>query len=276
MKISTAVRKAWKAYTASFGGTMGFLLAEGCLTLICLAPLLCLSRAELAPGALITLPLWLFLLIPLRMNAAGAMRRVLAGGSLCGPDLISMENYEKKLGCGLKRVGFLLLWSIPLIVLGIVIRNHFSGEVDSFTVLRMIKNNLGGGDQMRGILVLAAMIVGSLLLLTAGCAFHSGARHAFARGNLSLVQGHHGKVILTWLASLLSILPLLIALLAVILRYLPALSDLNGLIMKTVQLPPVRETLMILGVGLLLTLPLLPLRSLIQAAYVDGLAEGKA
>jgi len=129
---------------------------------------------------------------------------------------------------------------------------------------------------MRGILVLAAMIVGSLLLLAAGCAFHSGARHAFAWGNMALVRGHHGKVFLTWLASLLSILPLLIALLAVLLRYLPALSDLNGLIMKTVQLPPTRETLMILGAGGLLTLPLLPLRSLMQAAYVDGLAREKA
>ena len=75
------------------------------------------------------------------------------------------------------------------------------------------------------------------------------------------------------LASLLSILPLLIAVIAVILRYLPVLSDLNGLLMKTAELPSTKGTLMIAAAGAVLTLPLLPLRSLIHAAYVEGLKK---
>ncbi|MBQ9251436.1 MAG: hypothetical protein IJ188_02215 [Clostridia bacterium] len=275
MKISSAIRKAWRAYTASWGQNMKFLLVEACLTMICLCPLLFLTRGELAPAALLTVVLWIFLLIPARMNAAKAMRNALRGGNLCNGQLVETTEYGAKLICGLKRVGFLLLWSIPLIALAVEVRIHFSGEVDSFTVLRMIKNDLGGGDQMRGILVVIAMAMASLLMLMLGCAFHSGERHAWAQGEKTLVQGHHGKVLLTWLCSLLSMLPLLIALVVIVFRYLPVLSDLNGLIMKTVTLPSTRGTLVILVVGAILTLPLLPLRSLIPAAYVDGLRRNQ-
>ena len=44
MKVSRAIRAAWKTYTASPAGTLRFLLVEACLTLICLAPALLLSR----------------------------------------------------------------------------------------------------------------------------------------------------------------------------------------------------------------------------------------
>lgn len=273
MKISTSIRNAWKAYTASPGGTARFLLAEACLTLICLAPLLCLSRGELAPGAWVSPALWLLVMVPARMNAAEAMRDALAGGSLFSRKVGETKGYGEKLAFGLKRLGFLALWSIPLAALFITGWIHFSGNVDSFTVLRMIKNDLGGGDQMRGILVVALMLLATLLLVALGCAFHSGARHAWVRNRPGLVRGRHGRVMLAWGASLLSILPMLLAILAVILRYLPVLSDLNGLLMNTVSLPSTRGTGIILGVGALLTVPLLPLRSLIPAAFVAGLEE---
>ena len=73
MKISTSIRNAWKAYTFSFGNTMKFLLTELCLRMICLAPLLFLSRGGLAPLAWASLALGVFLLLPARMNAAEAM-----------------------------------------------------------------------------------------------------------------------------------------------------------------------------------------------------------
>jgi hypothetical protein len=254
---------------------MKFLLTEACLTLICLAPLLFLTNGRLAAGALLCVPLWLLMMLPARMNAAAAMRDGLRGGDLGGRRLIETDGYGRKLAFGLKRLLFLALWGSPLIALGIVFRIHFSGEVDSFTVLRMIKNDLGGGDQMRGILVLVLVTLAALLLLALGCAFHSGARHAFAQGDRELVRGHHGRIVLCWLSSLLSILPLLIAVAAVILRYIPVLTDLNGLLMKTAELPSTKGTLVILGIGALLTLPLLPLRSLIPAAFVDGLKREK-
>lgn len=273
MKISQAVRTAWKTYVRSPGDTGRFLLAEACLILFCLAPLLCLSDGALAPGAALCLPLWILVRLPARMNAALAMKEALAGGRMGTMRLIDTGEYGKKLVCGLKRLGFLLLWSAPLLGLAVAFRAHFSGEVDGFTVLRMVKNELGGGDQMRGILVLLLMLLGALLLVVLGCAFHSGARHAWAQGRPKLPRGRHGRIMLAWLASLLSILPALAALAAVIFRYLPVLSDLNGLLMNTVSLPSTRGTLIILGIGAALTVPLLPLRSLIPAAFVAGLEE---
>lgn len=273
MKISTALRNAWRTYTASPADTMKFLLTEACLTLICLAPLLCLTDAAVAPGAFASVLLWILVMIPARMNAARGMAEGLRGGRLCTVTLIETKDYGKKLVCGLKRALFLLLWAVPAIAMAVEIRIHVSGDMDSFTVLRMIKNDLGGGDQMRGILVVALMITAALLILIFGCAFHSGARHAFAQGDVRLVRGHHGKVLLTWLVSLISILPMLIAVIAVIFRYLPVIQDLNGLLMKTVSLPSTRGTLIILAAGAVLTLPLIPLRGLIHAAYMDGLKK---
>ena len=273
MKSSTAMGRAWRAYTASFGGTMKFLLTETCLTLICLAPLLFLTNGRLAAGALLCVPLWLLMMLPARMNAARDMAAALAGEGLGSPRLIEGADYGKKLLCGLKRAGFLLLWAVPLIALAVIFRNHFAGEVDGLTVYRMIRNDLGGGDQIRGIRVLVLITVGTLLVLMFGCAFHSGARQAWAQGDPRRVRGHHGKVVLAWLASLVTVLPMVLAIVAAVARYLPVLRDLNGLLMGTVSLPATRGTLLILAAGALLTLPLLPLRSLIPAALVSGLGE---
>ena len=119
--------------------------------------------------------------------------------------------------------------------------------------------------------VLLAVLLGALLLLILGCAFHSGARHARAQGDKGLVRGHHGKIILCWLASLIGVLPMILSILWTAARYLPVIQNLNGLLMGTVSMPSTRNTLIILGAGAVLTVPLLPLRSLIPAAYVEGL-----
>ena len=273
MSISRAVRDAWKAYTRSIGGTLIFLVTEACLTLICLAPLLFLTKKGLEPGAWLTPILWIFVMLPARVNAAGGMRDALRGGRLGSSVLVETENYGAKLVCGLKRLGFLLLWSAPLTALLTVGWNHFAGNMDSFTVLRMIKNDLGGGDQMRGLQNLGLILAGTLVILMLGCAFHSGARHAFVRGQKDIVNGHHGRIFLSWLVSLLCLLPILIAVWAAISRYVPVLKDLNGLLLKRVSLPSTRETVIIFVIGAVITLPLLPLRSLIPAAFVNGIGE---
>ena len=273
MTLFRAVREAWKTYTRSIRGTLIFLITEGCLTMICLAPLLFLTRKGLEPGAWLTPILWIFVMLPARINAADGMQNALRGGNPGSRILVDPEFYVAKLVCGLKRLGFLLLWSLPLTVLLIVVWNHFAGNTDSFTVLRMIKNDLGGGDQMRGLRNLGLILAGTLLLLILGCAFHSGARHAFARGQKDVVNGNHGKVLLSWLMSLICLLPLLIAVWVAASRYMPVLKDLNGLLLKRVSLPSTRETLIILAAGIAITIPLLPLRSLIPAALVNGLGE---
>ena len=60
----------------------------------------------------------------------------------------------------------------------------------------------------------------------------------------------------------------------IIFRYLPVLQDVTGYIMtKQNPLPSTKVTVIILAVGGLLTIPLLPLRSLIPAAFVNGLEK---
>ena len=166
----------------------------------------------------------------------------------------------------------LLFWSIPLIACLVIAKIHYSGDMDGFTLLRVIKE-FGGGDLMTGIIYMALIFIAAVLLVAFGCAFHSGDRHAFVRNNPKLVRGHHGKIVLCWICSLLTILPMIIAIAVVIVRYLPVLKDLNGVVMNTVSLPSTKVSLMILAVGAVLTIPFLPLRSLIPAAYVNGLEK---
>ncbi len=276
MKISQAIRKAWQAYTAHPGDTLKFLITELCLTLICCAPLLFLFDQKLMWLSLISVPLFLVILIPARMNAALAMRDALAGGRLFSRQLVDLSGFGAKLACGLKRCFFLLLWAAPLLVSLYLIWTHISGEMDGFTLMRMIRKDFGGGDLFRGAALIAGAVLLTVLLLVFGFAFHSGARHAFAQGSPARVRGHHGKIVLTWLAALLAVLFFLAALVIAVSRYVPVLSDLNGLFMGSVNLPSTRVTLIILGAGALLSLPLLPLRSLISAAFVSGLKEKEA
>ena len=72
-----------------------------------------------------------------------------------------------------------------------------------------------------------------------------------------------------WLTTMM--LPVTVWLLVI--RYLPALRDLTAIVTKTKTLPSTRVTIIILAAGAVLTIPLLPLRSLITAAYVDGLEK---
>ena len=57
---------------------------------------------------------------------------------------------------------------------------------------------------------------------------------------------------------------------------LPLLNDPNGLFSNAVHIPRVRQLLMVLGAGVLLTLPFLPLRSLAVASMVRRIKEREA
>ncbi len=52
---------------------------------------------------------------------------------------------------------------------------------------------------------------------------------------------------------------------------MPLLNDVSGVLSGEVSLPDNRTSLIILGIGAALTVPLIPLRSMITAAYVRGL-----
>ncbi len=266
MTISAAFRRAISVYGKHPSASLKFWLVELCLTLICLTPLLFLAEPSLQMLALLFIPLYGLLMLPARVNAAAAMQDGLANDVLFSRVLADTSAYGQKLIFGLKRCLFLLLWGAPLIAFLLIARTHVSGEMDGFTLMRIIKE-FGGGDLMQGVVYLALILGGTLLLLLFGCGFHSGDRHIFVLGRKKLPRG---KMLGCWLCSLVILLPLLIALALLVFRYLPVLQDLNGLLMGTLTLPATRTSLVILAVGSVLTLPLLPLRSLVVAAYAEG------
>ena len=272
MKISAAMKDAFRVYFGHFGATMKYLVTEACMMLAAFTPLLFFTDEALKMLAVLAVPFYLLLVLWARVNAAGAMKDAFGGGSLFSYLLIDPSAYGKKLAYGLKRLLMLLFWSVPLIACLVIAKIHISGDTDGFTVMRMIKE-FGGGDLMTGIIYLALIFAGTLLLLAFGCAFHSGDRHAFVRDNPKLVKGHHGKIVLCWLSSLIALLPLIIAIVIVIFRYLPALQDLNAIVTKTMSLPSTKVTVIILAAGAALSIPLLPLHSLIPAAFVNGLEK---
>ena len=272
MKISAAVKDAFRVYGGHFGTTVKFLVAEACMTLAAFAPLLFLTDGNLQYLALLAVPFYLLLVLWARVNAAAAMKDAFGEGSLFSYRLAEPAGYPRKLAYGLKRGLLLLLWGSPLIAFMIVAKIHISGDMDGFTLMRAIKS-FGGGDLTTGILYLALIFLGTLLLLAFGCAFHSGDRHAFVREDPKLVKGRHGKIVLCWLCSLIALLPIIIGIIAVILYYLPALKDINAIVKKEKSLPSAKTAVIYLAVGAALTLPLLPLRSLIPAAYVNGLKK---
>ena len=273
MKISAAFRNAFRVYFGNIGAMLKFLVIELCFTLAVLAPMLFLTaEGGLKWLALLSVPLFFLLMLWARVNAAGAMWDSLNGGSLFSMTLADTTAYGKKVAYGLKRFVMLLLWAAPLIACIAIARLNMAGETDGFTVLRMIKR-FGGGDLMTGMLYLVMILLVSILLFAFGCAFHSGDRHAFVREDPKRLKGHRGKIVLTWLCALVAILPLLIAVVLLVLRYMPVLSDPSGFVAGTVTLPPMKGSVIIAGIGALLTIPFLPLRSLITAAYVEGLKK---
>ena len=269
MGIGSAFRKAFQVYFSKPGATLKFWIVEACLTLGCLAPALFLTSAELRPLALLTLPLYALVMLPARVNAAGAMQHALEGGSLFSQRLGDPTRFSAKILYGLKRCLLILLWSVPLIAGLIIAREHVSGEMDGFTLMRIIKD-FGGGDLMTGVGYLALILAGTILLSLIGLGFHSGDRHALVLENPRLLNSRRGRVLGCWICSLIILLPSLVALGIVIGRYLPVIMNLNALLMGEANLPSTRGTLIILAVGCVLTLPLLPLKSLVIAAYVNG------
>lgn len=268
--IGASFKKAFRVWFGRPGASLRFLLIEICMVLATLSPLLFLFSEKLKVLAVLVVPFWLFLMLWARVNAAAAMQDALRDGSLFSFRLVDPSRYGAKLVYGLKRCVLLLLWGAPLIACGVIAWTHYAGEMDAFTLLRQIKS-FGGGDLMTGGIYLLLIFAGALLIFIFGCAFHSADRHAFVLGEKSL--GHHGKVLLCWLCALITLLPLLIALGILIARYAPLMQDLDLLIMGKAELPATKDSLIIFGVGALLTVPLLPLRSLVIAAHAAGLKK---
>ena len=273
MKISDAFREASRVVRGQKSAALKFLITEGCLTLICLAPLLFLTEAApIKYLAALTPVLWILLMLPARVNAAAAMQDSLGEGSLFSLRLADPSGYGWKLGYGLCRGLLLAIWGAPLIAAILFAWEKFAGQTDGLTVLQEV-HAFGGRDMKTGMIYLLLILFGLILILLIGIGFHSGDRHARVLDQKGLMKGHRGKALLCWICSLVFLLPLLIALVLVMIRYAPLLNNLTGVVNGTVEKPGTKTTLIILGIGAALTVPLLPLRSMVTAAFVNGLRK---
>ncbi len=275
MKISQAFREGARKLKEQKGDALKFLAAEGALTIMCLVPLLFLTqKGPLKYLAALVVPMWLLIKVPARLNAAAAMQDSLAGGRLFSWRVADPGDYWKKVRYGLKRLGLLLLWSAPLIAALTYAWMQYAGvgNTDGLTVMQKIYN-FGGQDTKTGAIYLLLILAALIVLAMIGLGFHSGDRHAYVLGQKGLLKGKRPKTLLCRICSLVYLLPLLIAIVIVMIRYAPLLNDISGVLQGDVPKPSTKVTLAILGVGAVLTLPLVPFRSMTTAAYVKGLVK---
>lgn len=280
MKIRTAFQQAWKLYRTQLPDMLRYVLLEVMLRLIVLAPLMFLFIKQLRLLALLCVPLFIFVTLPLRQNAALSMQAFLRGERLFDMLLVSCKDYGRKLANGVKNGLLVLLWSLPAIAATAVAVYLYSaegvqGKNDAVTLLMGV-NQLGGGDIMRGLVVLACLYALTFVPMLIGLAFHSGTRHAQALCNTSLLRGHRMGVIGAWIVGLLPFIPFAGVTAGALISYVPKVLNT---IMKTFSfdnLPSPVTCIVIVGAAVVvLLLPLLPLRELVQAAYVKGLEDNE-
>ena len=268
-----------------FPGMMKFLCVEFCVTLMGLTPLLFLfAKGNYRYLAFLAYPMWLLVVNPMRMNAAAAMQDSLEGHPVFSWRLVDFSRWRDQVISGTRRMLVLMLWTLPLIGAGLRVLDYWkdTGKVDAFTWIDMMKE-AGDGDLIKGIISSALPLVVLLgitaAILIIGIAFHSGARHALALGKPDIIRGHHGKLVLGWLCSLLFLFPMAIAVVigintsqALIDRLVHINLDEIGRLGSEFR-GTIRRLLIILGIGGILTLLLMPFRSLVIAGMVNQLKD---
>ena len=276
MKVSTVLRQALAVFRKHWKALMLTLLLQLVLLGIALVPLLFLAAPQIKALALLSVPLYLLIVLPARQNVALAMQDMLSGGSLYTPQLISTEDYGRKLLRGLITALRLLLWCVPLIAGVAVALWATRGNVDAFTVYRSIMA-FGGGDSFRGIQLLVIIYLLLLVPVVLGCAFHSGARHAAALGDPQLTKGRHGALIRLWLGGLAALVPFLVAAAIPCAWYFRALADAVRVFFSTFEftLPnPGAAIIVLIVLVVVLLLPAVPLRTLLPAIYLRAAKDG--
>lgn len=226
--------------------------------------------------AILTILWWVFWALPARVNSAAAMQDALEGGRVCTYRLLERERWWRKIWNGLKNMLFLVPWAVPMAAGMYFGYSLWKGgeDKDAFTLLQQFQE-FGGGDVKISILYTLLIVTGLILIIMIGLALNSGSRHALALGNPKLLKGHHGKLALGWFcATFVFMLPFWIALAVILVPIIRVLvTDLNSLYLHTANLPSRRTMLLIIGAGSLLTVPLIPFRSLMIAEMVHQLKE---
>lgn len=270
MKLKNVFGEAWRVYRQHWRALMLTLLLGLVLRGIALAPLLFMILPETKPLALLSVPLYLLMVLPARQNVALAAQDLLNGESVFSLRLVSAEDYGRKLLRGLISALRLVIWCVPLIAGVIVALWATRGSIDGFTLLRSIRS-IGGGDSFRGLAIVAAVYVLTLVPPVLGCAFHSGARHAWALGQPSLTKGRHGKLIGLWLMGLAAFVPFVAAVAIPCAGYAQSLAAALSEFFNTATLnipSPGTTTVAVAALFVVLALPAIPLRTLLPAVYL--------
>lgn len=278
MKIRQVLHCAWRTYTAHFGALLRGLLLQALVCLIALAPLLFLSVPQAAPLAWLCLVLFVLLVLPMRQNAAQALASLLDGTSYPLLQVVSFQDYGRKLLCSLRQGLWLVVWGLPCLAVTVGMSMAYNGLVDAFTLMRFFMD-LGGGKFTRGLLVGFGVYALTVVVLLVGMAFLSWRRHGDARRlSGSAVRGYRLRLLAVNLAGALTYVPFLVAVALIGRGYVSQLvAAVSGLATGSVTLPPLTDNLYLVGIAFLVLLyPLLPLKALIPAVFARALPSKKA
>ena len=278
MKVRQILLCAWRTYTAHFGALLQGFLLQAVVCLIALAPLLFLSVPQAAPLAWLCPVLFVLLVLPMRQNAAQALASLLDGAEYPLGQVVSFQDYGRKLLCSLRQGLWLVVWGLPCLAVTVGMSMAYNGLVDAFTLMRFFMD-LGGGKFTQGLLVGFGIYALTVLLLLVGMAFLSWRRHGDARQLPgSAVRGHRLRLLVANLAGALTYVPFLVAVALIGRGYVSQLlAAISGLATGSVTLPPLTDNLYLVGIAFLVLLyPLLPLKALIPAAFAQALPSKKA
>lgn len=272
MSKTNALGLACRVYFSRFFEGVLCVLFQLVLRLMVAAPLLALVTTEVPWLALLSIPLYILIIPVARQNMACAMQDALSGGPLFSLRLADMTGYGRRLARGLVRGLLMLLWALPFLAATVVILWAYSGQMDAFTLMRVVMN-IGGGSFMNGVKVVLVIYAATLLPMLVGCAFHSGARHAAALGDKHLVRGHRAGVMLTWLGGCLALVPFLAVLGYESADFVAGLvSALSNLGSGSFALPALDGKIYVIAAAfVVLFLPGLAFKQLLTAAYVRRL-----
>lgn len=273
MKLKKFWTEALCLYKQHFADLMLAQLVQIVLRAMALTPLLFLADTTLAPLALLALPLYLLIALPARQNYADALQDMLSGGSVFSLQLLSPDDYGRKLLRGLKGTLCMLPWSALTIAGVTMLYLGFKRLTDGITLMSVFYAI--GGSVVDGVWIVLGALCSSTLLILLGCSVHCGSRHAFALKNRTLLRGNRLRLMGLWFLGTLLVLPFTAAAGFVLGDFArTAVAQLMNL-----QLPSLSLSAGQLGVltaaAAVLLLPVLPLRSMLPAVYLRSAKEAR-
>lgn len=271
--MKNAMKKGFQLWKSHLADSLAYILSVSAVMLMPLVPLLALisKTGWIRWVAVLGLPLFILLVLPMRRNAAQVLRNVcLNDGPMNDAALISTRDYGAKLKGALKLTLLLLLWAAPAIAVTGWAVYMYKGGADAITIAMSI-SKMGNNDVVRGMVYVLLIYLATWLPLAVGSMLHSGARHAFASGNKDLIKGRRGGLCAVWFCSLIIAIPFLIGLVVILKTQLGPVIQM----IKYFQFKGLGAKLLPLGLWLLadfivLLLPFVPLRHLMIAAYCHG------